>query len=380
MGNEAQSDDPAAAILLVDDRVQNLIALQATLETLGVPLVTAQSGEEALRHLLDRDFALIILDVQMPGLDGLQTAELIKKRERSAHIPIIFITALSREAAYVFKGYSQGAVDYLLKPVDPEIVRAKASVFVELFRRGERLKRQAKLVAASEAKDEFIAAISHEIRTPLTAAKAQAQLAIRQLGGPTEPATRALGLISKQIDRVVRLVEELFDFTRIQSGRLVLTPIPLDLVSVARDVVERMAAVSDKHELLVAAETPVAIRGDRDRLEQILTNLIANAIRYSPEGGPVGIAISRDATRAYIRVTDRGVGIPKEKLTAIFERFLQAHGSSYGGIGLGLTITKELVERHGGRIWAASSGIAGEGSTFNIELPLEEGAGGTAAR
>lgn len=367
--SEPSSADPGPAILIVDDLPQNLLALEATLESLKVPIIRAGSGEEALRQLLSRDFALIILDVQMPGLDGLQTAELIKKREVSAHIPIIFITALSREAAYVFKGYAEGAVDYLLKPIDPEIVRAKASVFVELFRRGERLKRQAKLVAASEAKDEFIAAVTHEIRTPLTAAKAQTQLAIRQLGGRTEPSTRALGLISKHIDRVVRLVEELLDFTRIQSGRLMLHRRGVDLAASAREVIERMASLSDNHTLAVHAEGEVIVSADPDRLEQILTNLVANAIRYSPEGGEILIEVSASSAHAHVAVRDSGMGIPEEKLAIIFDRFTQAHGSAYGGLGLGLTITRELVVRHGGRIWAESAGIPGKGSVFHVELP-----------
>ncbi|MDQ3264766.1 MAG: hybrid sensor histidine kinase/response regulator [Myxococcota bacterium] len=360
----------APAILIVDDLPQNLLALEATLESLGVELIRAQSGEEALRQLLEREFALIILDVQMPGLNGLETAELIKKRERSSHIPIIFITALSREAAYVFKGYGQGAVDYLLKPVDPEIVRAKASVFVELFRRGEQIKQQAKLVAAGEAKDAFLAAIAHELRTPLTAAKAQAQLAIRQMGGAESPAVRPLHMISRQIDRLVRMVEELFDLTRLQSGSFRLYPAPLDLMVLANEVAERMASTSAKHRVVVTGPDTLAITADADRVDQILTNLIANGIRYSPEGGEVRVELHHDESSLHLKVTDRGVGIAPDKLQTIFERFAQLHGGTYGGLGLGLTISQELVVRHGGKIWAESTGRPGEGSTLHVVLPL----------
>src|SRR3954462_11317956 len=193
MNGEAERIIPSG--LLVDDRPENLIPLEAILKPLGARLVKAKSGEEALLHLLRETFAVILLDVQMPRLDGLQTAELIKQREQTRHVPIIFITALSREAAYVFKGYAQGAVDYLLKPIDPEILRAKVRVFCDLWVRGERLHKQA---AQSEMKDVFLASVAHEMRTPLAAAKAQAQLALHQLAqsGCETPSASALQLIS----------------------------------------------------------------------------------------------------------------------------------------------------------------------------------------
>src|SRR5437870_13814785 len=176
---EPASSKIVPSVLLVDDHAVNLLALEGILKPLGVRLVKARSGEEALLSLLRETFAVILLDVQMPRLDGLQTAQLIKQREQTRHIPIIFITALSREAAYVFKGYAHGAVDYLLKPIDPEILRAKVRVFCDLFVRGERIRKQA---LQSEVKDVFLASVIHELQTPLAAAKAQTQLALHQLG------------------------------------------------------------------------------------------------------------------------------------------------------------------------------------------------------
>src|SRR5436190_5780904 len=198
------------SILLVDDRPENLLALEGVLKPLGARLVKARSGEDALLHLLRETFAVILLDVQMPRLDGLQTAELIKQREQTRHSPIIFITALSRETAYVFKGYEQGAVDYLLKPIDPEILRAKVRVFCDLFVRGEQIRRRA---FENEAKDVFLVDVVHELKTPLAAAKAQAQLALHQLGERRADAatSRALRLISQQIDRLNRLVGDLLE-------------------------------------------------------------------------------------------------------------------------------------------------------------------------
>src|SRR5205823_6804230 len=199
-----ESDRIVPSVLLVDDRPENLLALEGVLKPLGARLVKARSGEEALLQLLRETFAVILLDVQMPRLDGLQTAELIKQREQTRHIPIIFITALSRETAYIFKGYQHGAVDYLLKPVDPEILRAKVRVFCDLFVRGEQIRRRA---FESEAKDVFLADVIHELKTPLAAAKAQAQLALHQLGERRAEAapSRPPRLISQPSDRLNRL-------------------------------------------------------------------------------------------------------------------------------------------------------------------------------
>src|SRR5919201_2274697 len=205
----AQGDSPVASVLIVDDRAENLLALEAILKPLGSRIVKARSGEEALLHLLRETFAVILLDVQMPRLDGLQTAELIKQREQTRHIPIIFVTAFARETAYVFKAYARGAVDYLLKPLEPEILRAKVRVFWDLFIRGEQIRRQA---LRAQPMDVFFTSVVHELQTPLAAAKAQAQLALHQLDPRKETSTaRALQIITQQIDGVARLVSDLLD-------------------------------------------------------------------------------------------------------------------------------------------------------------------------
>src|SRR5438309_733095 len=176
---KADAEAIVPSVLLVDDLRESLLALEATLKPLGVRLAKARSGEEALRQLRRGTFAVILLDIQMPRLDGLQTAALIRDREQTRHIPIIFLTAFARETAYVFRAYAHGAVDYLLKPVEPEILRAKVRVFCDLFVRGEQIRKQA---LDSEVKDIFLAAVVHELQTPLAAAKAQTQLALHQLG------------------------------------------------------------------------------------------------------------------------------------------------------------------------------------------------------
>jgi signal transduction histidine kinase len=363
------SGNIVASVLLVDDRPENLMAMEGVLRPLGVRLVKARSGEDALLQLLRETFAVILLDVQMPRLNGLQTAELIKQRESTRHIPIIFITALSRETAYVFKGYEQGAVDYLLKPVDPEILRAKVRVFCDLFVRGERIRRHA---FESDARDVFLTDVVHELQTPLAAAKAQAQLALHQLGERHEEGgtARALRMISQQIDRLNRLVADLLEASRLDSGKFELEVSEFDLVRLIEETSHRMQALGDRHPIKVRAPGPLIMAADRSRIDQVLTNLLSNAIRYSPEGGAIEVTAAQQGDKVRFSVKDQGLGIPREQQAVVFERFGRAHGSSYGGLGLGLAISKGIVERHGGRIWVESSGTPGAGSVFHVELPL----------
>ena len=368
---EMANSDPdrvVPSVLLVDDRPENLLALEGVLKPIGARLVKARSGEEALLQLLRDTFAVILLDVQMPRLDGLQTAELIKQREQTRHIPIIFITALSRETAYIFKGYEHGAVDYLLKPVDPEILRAKVRVFCDLFVRGEQIRRRA---FENEAKDVFLADVIHELKTPLAAAKAQAQLALHQVGEQRTDAgtARALRLISQQIDRLNRLVGDLLEASRLEAGTLEIEPTEFDLSALLEDMRSRMQPLGERHPIRVTAPERLSIFADKGRMEQVLSNLLSNAIRYSPEGGAIEINAHENRDSIQLSISDHGLGIPREHQPLIFERFGRAHGTVFGGLGLGLAISKGIIERHGGKIWFVSTGKPGEGSVFHIQLP-----------
>ena len=370
----AKGETAVPSVLLVDDRPENLMALEGILKPIGARLVKARSGEEALLHLLRDTFAVILLDVQMPRLDGLQTAELIKQREQTRHVPIIFITALSREAAYVFKGYAHGAVDYLLKPIDPEIVRAKVRVFCDLWVRGEKMRRQA---AQSDLKDVFLASVAHEMRTPLAAAKAQAQLALHQLveSECDKMSAGALRLISRQIDKVGDLVSDLLDVSRLEAGVLQLNRGEVDVAAVTRDVIGRLKVLAEGREIGVDAPERATVNGDRDRIEQVVTNLLSNAIRYSPQGGRIEVGVQAHPEWVQISVRDHGVGVPKDQQQRIFDRFARVHAENGGtGIGLGLSIAKAIVEQHGGRIWVESTGKDGEGSTFLVRLPIGKAA------
>lgn len=371
---------PPPKVLLVDDVSANLTALAAVFEEMPCELVFAGSGEEALRALLQDDFAAILLDVQMPGLDGFETAAMIRRRARSRHVPIFFLTAYSKEREAILEGYGHGAVDYLVKPFHPEMLRSKVAVFLEMYQRRELARVRSEdrlrsanleLAAALEAKDEFVAGASHELRTPLAAAKAQIQLAQRRIQPNTDDRiVRALATVGSQIDRMTRRVEDLLDLGRLRTGRLSLQIVEFDLVERIGGEIECMQALVSTHTFSLEAPPSLMVAADRDRLEQVIVNLLTNAVRYSPGGGPVSVRVVTDGNSVRLSVSDRGIGVPLEKQETIFERFGRAHGARYGGLGLGLTIAQGITEQHGGRIWVESSGVSGEGSTFFVEIPI----------
>ena len=380
---DAESAGPVRArILLVDDIPANLVTLQAILEPLEQELVLAHSGDEALLKLLQGDFACILMDVQMPGLTGLETAALIRSRERTRHIPLLFITALSREAAYITRGYEQGAVDYLLKPVDPDILRSKVKVFVDLFLRGEKLKRQALEIAehrriqeefqrAAELEQQLVGIVGHDVRTPLSAilATAQAQLASCQL----EPAQRtAFERVARGGERIRRIVDLLLDFTRARiGGGIPVSRTPGDLNELCRRVADELQAARPGRTLLCDL-SPSGLQGewDLDRLAQVLANLLDNAFKHSPEDTPVRLSTQEQGEEAVLlEVHNEGPPIPEDLLPVIFEPFRR--GETTGeltrtSLGLGLYIAQDIVRAHGGSLSVESTVEAG--TTFRVCL------------
>jgi signal transduction histidine kinase len=535
-----------ASILIVDDRPDKLLALEAVLASDAVNVVKAGSGRAALRCLLEQDFAVILLDVNMPGLDGFETARLIRQRKNSAHTPIIFITAFGDDM-HMARGYSLGAVDYILAPVVPEVLKTKVSVFLDLARRTNEVRQQARrleqraaqlhmlteasiaissapnidrmlrvatdsartIIGATQAatllagdqhglhplsvlsvgtdasrtrqlelptggsqmrafiqqlnkplrlgrrelakhplggilaatlaefpasgclavpltgrdglnlglmevaaksegpfsdddqailvqlaqmtsvaienvlfaeareanriKDEFLATLSHELRTPLTAILGWAQL-LRTESLPPEEVTNGLEIIERNVLVQTKLIEDLLDVSRIITGKLRLKMQPVDLVAVigaAVDVV-RPSAEARRVSIETALESTVTrIHGDPDRLQQVLWNLLTNAIKFTPEGGRVSIRLEGRPGRVQVQVTDTGDGIPAEFLPYVFDRFRQADSTStraHSGLGIGLAIVRHVVELHGGMVQAQSGG-RGKGAAFVFDLP-----------
>lgn len=374
-------------ILLVDDQPAGLLSLEATLEPLGQTLHRAQSGREALRMLLERDFALILLDVLMPGMDGFETARIIRERERTAKTPIIFLTALSDGVVPRLRAYAMGAVDYLIKPYEPEVLRSKASVFIELARKTALVRRQAQALHDAQARqherelirtrEEFLAAALHELRTPLTSLNLQLHSARRWVetqaseGLSPSAVLARIGELEGGVQRLSRLSDYLLDISRMREGKLVLDRQLVDLSELVREVVERHAQ-STHIELHVHAAEGVIGQWDRARLDQVLSNLVSNAIKYG-DGKPVDISVALDADTAILRVQDRGVGIAPQDQARIFERFSRAHSGTAQGFGLGLWIVQQLVTQHGGTVTVQSE--PGVGSTFTAVLPRVSPAG-----
>jgi signal transduction histidine kinase len=374
-----------AKILLVDDVPANLVALEAVLEPLGQTLIRAHSGEEALKHLLQHDFAVILMDVQMPELDGLETVALIKARERSRHVPVIFITALSREMAYIIKGYAGGAVDYLLKPVDADILRAKVSVFVDLYLRGERLKSQAmelserrrieaEIAAAVEFQERLVGIIGHDIRSPLSALLATAKMLLA-MGELTERQSKAIDRIARSGVRIESIVKVLLDFASARiGGGIKVVRREMDLHSLPPKGVEEVQQSNPGRIIQCSYEGDGRGEWDADRLMQVLVNLLDNALKYSPEGTPVDISTRGEPNSVLLEVHNLGEPVPPALLPTLFEPFrrgAQSEQTVKMSLGLGLYIVQEIVRAHGGAVDVRSS--ADSGTTFRVRLPRKAG-------
>jgi signal transduction histidine kinase len=391
-------------ILVVDDNQANLIAIEAALGSLGRKLVLAHSGVEALGRLLEQDFALIILDVAMPGMDGFETAKLVRSRERNRGTPIIFVTGMSWENDAVIRGYELGAFDFLMKPIRPEVLRAKATVFVQLQERtielaasadqlrraqaaaherelqsqrrrfeAEVLERQMQQLAETDRrKDEFLAILAHELRNPLQ----PLQTAVEVLEhDPDKPVpVRIRRIVQRQVQHITRLVDDLLDVARFTAGKLELRKEPVDLDEIVEEAVVSCKTAIDArgHKLeQTAGALPALVNGDPVRLIQCVCNLVNNAAKYTEPGGAIAIATGVDGDEGFVRVTDNGRGIPGDLLPRIFDMFVQERVTpdGAGGLGLGLGLVKRLIELHGGTVHAASAG-QGQGATFELRLPL----------
>ena len=399
--------DDAVPILLVDDQPANLDALEATLAGNGCRFVLARSADEALLALLDQDFAAIVLDVMMPGMSGFELASMIKRRERTRHVPILFLTARMLDLQDELRGYGLGAVDYLTKPLEPQILRAKIAVFVELYRKrralarmnlelqrqiGERQRmsealelaneeletrvteRTAALAEANRRKDEFLAMLAHELRNPLSALRTACE-ALR-LKMPENGDVQTLqGVFERQVQQLTRLTNDLLDVSRITRDKLTLQRKRVAISEIIDGAVETVRALLARRNQRLECDVPpraLLVDGDPARLTQVLTNLLDNAARYSPEGSKVELTVTVSGPYVMIRVCDQGAGIERELMPRIFELFVQGQKQQLageGGLGIGLPLARRLTEMHGGTLTAYSGGT-GKGSEFTLQLPI----------
>ncbi len=377
-----------ARILIVDDLPEKLLVYSSLLEDLDAEIVQARSGSEALKRVLEGSFAVILLDVNMPDIDGLETATLIRGHRNGRHTPIIFITAYADEMQTA-RGYALGAVDYILSPIIAPVLRTKVQVFVDLYKAHAALalsnqeletrvkERTAELEQLSRLKDEFLATMSHELRTPLNAIFGWVTLLrTRRLDEPTQE--RALETIERNARAQKRLIEDLLDVSRIVTGKVALEIMPVDPRRVVEAALETMQPAAQAKGVTVVPlldAGAASVRGDFARLQQIVCNLLSNAIKFTPSGGHVEVCLAHRNGDAEISVSDSGQGIKPEFLPLVFDRFRQEDGSisrRHGGLGLGLAIVRHLVELHAGSVEAFSDG-EGKGSRFVVRLPTRLG-------
>ena len=421
-----------ARILLVDDQPGRLLTYQAILEPLGQRLVSASSGPEALRLLMeDDDYALILLDVNMPEMDGFETASLVHRHPRFEKTPIIFVTAVNVSDMDRLQGYKLGAVDYVMVPVIPEILRSKVEVLVELYRNrrqlqllnaslaarnqelqrekarelealneslrlanealasrnaelqkevAERARAEERLRGVDQRKNVFLATLAHELRNPL--APLQNALGIRRLqsGGVADPLQDTM---ERQLALLVRLIDDLLDIARISQGKLTLRPDDValsDVLDAAVEIARPWLDAGGHHFSMSLPMGDVVLNADRARLAQVFANLLNNAAKYSDPGSRIEVDATTDpgAGEVVVSVRDNGIGLDGDAIGSVFEVFQQVDTTverSHGGLGIGLTLVQKIIGMHDGRVEVESAGL-GQGCTFRVRLPW---AGATAA-
>ena len=423
------------SILLVDDQPQRLLSYKAILADLGPELVCARSGREALELLMNHEFAVVLLDVSMPDMDGFEAAKLIHEHPRFEKTPIIFVTGVHLDDLDRLKGYSLGAVDYVSVPIVPQILRSKISVLVELYLKRKELQRaneglaransllseanialqeektreleivnrslqhaNAELEAANRTlqseiaeraraeqalkeadrhKDEFLAMLAHELRNPLAPIHNAVELMrLKSLADPQ--LTWARDVIARQLTSLTRLVDDLLDVSRITRGKINLTREAVELEGLVARAVETVHPLLNerRHELTLELPEPGAtIFGDPTRLTQAIANVLGNAAKYTDNGGKISLAVLKSESEVEIRIRDNGIGIRPEMLPHVFELFTQLDrndGRTQGGLGIGLALVRQLVQMHGGSVAALSDG-PGKGAEFVIRLPILTG-------
>jgi signal transduction histidine kinase len=417
-------------ILLVDDQPARLLTYQSVLSELGQNLVLARSGLEALDKLMRDEFAVVLLDVSMPEMDGFEAARLIHEHPRFERTPIIFVTGVHVTELDRLKGYKVGAVDYVSIPVVPEILRSKVAVLVELYckRRelrklnrdlahsnerlaranvalqaektrelevlnatlqhanaeleranrslqsevAERAKAEAALKQADRNKDEFLAMLAHELRNPL--APIVNALHLMRMNVSDQQLAWSREVIERQLTHLTRLVDDLLDVSRITRGKIALSREPVQVRTFIGHAVEGIQPLLDERAHTLTVDVPersLLVNGDALRLTQALGNVLGNAVKYTDRGGHIELKAAAQGADVEIRVRDNGIGIPSERLPLIFDLFTQLDRKSdhpQSGLGIGLALVRRLLEMHGGSVEARSEG-AGRGSEFVIRLP-----------
>lgn len=417
---ERPSEQESASLLIVDDRKENLIALESALDGLAHHIVKAGTGRAALREALEQDFAVILLDVRLPEMSGFETASLLRERDRTRHTPIIFLTAIDKDDKQVSQGYELGAVDYIFKPADPDILRAKVSVFIDLYRKkkqierlnrsleqrvrrrteeleaanrelerevGERKRaeaevrelnaeleervrtRTAELESANEELRAFSYSVSHDLRAPLRKIESFCQILIDEHGEELGGAAQGFfERIQANSERMSALIDEILKLSRISRESMEL--VEVDVTALAREVVDEIQQGEPDRQLDVNIEEGLRATADRALLRVVLDNLFSNAWKFTSRRSDACIEFRRiaDERRDTFAISDNGAGFRMEDAGKLFQPFQRLHPShAFPGTGIGLAIVNRIMRRHGGDI--SAKGKEGVGATFTFSLP-----------
>lgn len=367
-------------ILIVDDTPENLISLKKVLEKHNFEVDTASSGEEALKKVLKNSYVLIILDVQMPGMDGFEVAEAISGYSKAKETAIIFLSAANTEFKFIAKGYSSGGLDYITKPVDMNILLLKVQTFYRIYEQNRKLSEMQKTLLeeiefrkeAERKKDEFISIASHELKTPLTSVKGYVQLLERSVNkGDTETVKKHLVKAQMQLEKLNSLIADLLDISKIESGKLKFNKQDFCVDMLVDNVIEVMSQSNPDFKIVKKGKAGCAIYGDEMRIEQVIVNFLTNAIKYSPGTDQVQLTINVNENELYVAVKDYGIGMLPEQLNHVFDKFYRVEETSqrFQGLGIGLYISSEIIKRHGGQVGVNST--YGEGSEFYFLMPID---------
>ncbi len=392
--------DIQAKLLIVDDLPENLLALDALIKRDDREVFKALSADEALSLLLQHEFALAIIDVQMPGMNGFELAELMRGTEKTRSIPIIFVSAAGRERNYAFTGYESGAVDFLHKPLDTHAVKSKVNVFVELYRQRKAMKEQvvaleqsrreqeillqqleatrSELEQAVRMRDDFMSIVAHEVRTPLNGLILETQLRKMHLARDNAAAfslDKVRAMVERderQIKSLIRLIEDMLDVSRIRTGKLSIRPTRFNLTALVQNLLHNFQPqiAAAECSLICTAEPAVEGFWDEFRIEQVVSNLLTNALRYGGKS-PIEVRVYKTPGHACVEVQDHGIGISEENQRRIFQQFERVSSKAVAsGLGLGLYISEQIVSAHGGTITVNSR--LNEGALFRVCLPLQK--------
>ncbi|RNL50674.1 ATP-binding response regulator [Pedobacter jejuensis] len=366
-------------ILIVDDRPENLISLQKVLQAHNFEVDTAPSGEEALKKVLKNNYVLIILDVQMPDMDGFEVAEAISGFSKAKDTAIIFLSAVNTEIKFITKGYLSGGLDYITKPVDINILLLKIKTFYRIYEQNRKLNEvQEKLLEeiefrkeAEHKKDEFISIASHELKTPLTSVKGYIQLLQRSINKDDKVmAQNHLEKASIQLEKLNELIVDLLDISKIESGKLKFNMKTFCAETMVNNTIEMLQQSNPEFTITKLGTIQEMVFGDEMRLEQVVINFITNAIKYAPGTNQINLTVNIKDGKLYLAVKDFGIGIPQEQHHKIFDKFyrVEENSNNFNGLGIGLYICSEIISRHNGKIGVNS--VPNEGSEFYFTIPI----------